>query len=185
MDRASTTNGEPVNLTMRLTGTGNLRMIEPPKLGSVPGLKILTPETKDDVRVENGAVRGTKTFRFPIIPQGDGRFEVPAVTIAYFDPESKSYRKLTAGPFAFAASGSSSAAPVAEASGLKVLGTDIDYIKPDATALDSLTMDPPWWPNAMMLFSLATSGSRWATGATASDSSPTAATRGRAAPPRS
>ena len=158
LDRATTTNGEPVNLTVRLTGTGNLRMIEPPKLAAVPGLKLLTPETKDDVRVESGAVRGTKTFRFPIIPQGDGKFEVPAVTIAYFDPGSKGYRKLSAGPFTFAASGSASSAPVAEASGLKVLGTDIDYIKPDATSLGAMSMDPPWWPNVLMLFSLAMIG---------------------------
>ena len=158
LDRASTTNGEPVNLTVRLTGTGNLRMIEPPKLGAVPGLKILTPETKDDVHVEDGSVRGTKTFRFPIIPQGDGKFEVPAVTVAYFDPETKGYKKLSAGPFSFAASGSASSTPVAEASGLKVLGTDIDYIKPDATSLGSMSMDPPWWPNVMMLLSLGTVG---------------------------
>ena len=158
LDRTTTTNGEPVNLTVRLTGTGNLRMIEPPKLGAVSGLKILTPETKDDVRVENGTVRGTKTFRFPIIPQGDGKFEVPAVAIAYFDPATRGYKRLSAGPFTFAASGSASAAPVSEASGLKVLGTDIDYIKPDVTSLAAASMDPPWWPNVMMLISLATVG---------------------------
>ena len=164
LDRTTTTNGEPVNLTVRLTGTGNLRMIEPPKLGTVPGLKILTPETKDDVHVEDGSVRGTKTFRFPIIPQGDGKFEVPAVAVAYFDPESKGYKKLSVGPFAFAASGSTNGAATGpsgfggEASGLKVLGTDIDYIKPDATSLGSMSMDPPWWPNVMMLLSLGTVG---------------------------
>jgi hypothetical protein len=158
LDRATATNGEPVNLTVRLSGSGNLRMIDPPKLPAVSGLKILTPETKDDVRVENGTVKGTKTFRFPIIPQGDGKFEVPAITVAYFDPETKGYKQLTAGPFAFSASGSSSSAPVAEASGMKVLGSDIDYIKPDVTSLDAIAMDPPWWPNVMMLLSLATVG---------------------------
>jgi hypothetical protein len=159
LDRTSTTNGEPVNLTVKLAGTGNLRMIDPPKLGAVSGLKILTPETKDDVHVEDGAVRGSKTFRFPVIPQGDGKFELPAVTVAYFDPESRGYKELSAGPFAFSASGSAtSGAPVAEASGLKVLGTDIDYIKPDATALDAMSMDPPWWPNVTMLLALASIG---------------------------
>ena len=158
LDHASTTNGEPVNLTVKLNGTGNLRMIEPPKVASVSGLKILTPETKDDVHVEDGSVRGGKTFRFPIIPQGDGKFEVPAIKVAYFDPESKGYKTLSAGPFTFSASGSATSAPVAEASGLKVLGTDIDYIKPDATALDALSMDPPWWPNVTMLLALASIG---------------------------
>jgi hypothetical protein len=148
-----------VNLTVKLTGSGNLRMIDPPKIPPVPGLKILTPETKDDVRVENGTVRGTKTFRFPIIPQGDGRFELTPVAIAFFDPSTKGYRKLTSGPLAFSASGSAtSSAPLTESSGLRVLGSDIGYIKPDVTSLASLPMDPPWWPNVLMLCSLATIG---------------------------
>ena len=159
LDHATTTNGEPVNVIVKLAGSGNLRMIEPPKMAPVPGLKILTPETKDDVRVENGTVRGTKTFRFPIIPQGDGRFTLPPVAIAYFDPSSKSYRTLTSEAFSFSASGSASSnAPLAEASGLKVLGSDIGYIKPDVASLASLPMDPPWWPNVLMLCSLATIG---------------------------
>jgi hypothetical protein len=158
LDRTTTTNGEPVNLTLRLSGSGNLKMIDPPSIPAISGLKILDPETKDDARVAGDVVRGTKTFRFPIIPQGDGRFEIAPITIAYFDPQARAYRKLTTGPIAFVASGSATSTPVAAATGLKVLGTDIDYIKPNVDALAPQPMDPPWWPNLMMLASLATVG---------------------------
>ena len=56
------------------------------------------------------------------------------IAIACFDPEDKSYRTLRAGPFEFSASGSATRLPLVEATGLKVLGTDINYIKPDAPA---------------------------------------------------
>src|SRR5206468_2669704 len=118
-------------------------------------LKILVPESKEDTRVEGAVVRGTRTFRYPILPQGDGKFAVGPVDLAYFDPKAHAYRTLHAGPFEFSASGSATSAPIAEASGLKVLGTDINYIKPDAASLGRVPMDPPWWPNLLYVFSLA------------------------------
>ncbi|HVP13912.1 MAG TPA: BatD family protein [Terriglobales bacterium] len=155
LDRSSTTNSEPVNLTLRVSGSGNLRMIEKPALPAVPGLRILDPEIKDDIRAGADGVHGTKTFRYPVIPQADGRYAIPVIRMAYFDPTSKSYRLLQAGPFECTASGSVASAPLAEASGLKVLGSDIEYIKADARGLEITPLDPPAWPNLLYLVSLA------------------------------
>ncbi|HEY6195130.1 MAG TPA: BatD family protein [Candidatus Eisenbacteria bacterium] len=159
LDRAATTNSEPVSLTIQLSGSGNIRMIDKPKLAPVDGLRILEPEVKDDAHASPDGVRGTKTFRFPIIPQGDGKYVVPPVAVAYFDPQDKAYHTLKAGPFEFAASGSAASAPLVEATGLKVLGTDIAYIKPDASALPVTPLAPPWWPSFLYLLSLGMVGS--------------------------
>ena len=158
IDRSSSNNGEPVNLVSKVSGSGNLHMVDPPALPPVSGLKILAPESKDDVRVEGDVVRGTRTFRYPILPQGDGKFSVGPVELAYFDPQARAYRTLTSGPFEFSASGAATAAPLAEASGLKVLGTDINYIKPDAAKLSRVPLEAPWWPNLLYVFSIATVG---------------------------
>jgi hypothetical protein len=74
--------------------------------------------------------------------------------VATFDPESKSYRMLRSEPFEFTASGSATSAPLSEASGLRVLGTDIAYIKPDAHALPVTPMAPPWWTGVFYVLSL-------------------------------
>jgi hypothetical protein len=159
LDRSSTSNGEPVNLVVRVSGSGNVRMIDKPRIEPVAGLRILPPETRDDARVSGDAVRGSRTFRFPMIPQRDGRFVVPAIALAYFDPRTKAYRTLHAGPFEFSASGSNVAAsPIAEASGLRVLGSDIGYIKPDLRSLDTQPLAPPAWPNLMYVVSLGVLG---------------------------
>jgi hypothetical protein len=159
LDRTATTNSEPLNLTVRVSGSGNIRMIGKPEIAPIAGLKILDPEAKDDARATADGVRGTKTFRFPIIPQSDGRYVIDPIAIAYFDPRGKAYHTLKAGPFEFSASGSATSAPLVEATGLKVLGTDISYIKPDASALRITPMDPPWWPNLLYLLSLGMVGS--------------------------
>lgn len=154
LDRTSTSNGEPINLTLRLSGTGNVRLIEKPAIPPVAGLRILDPEIKDDVHADADGVRGTRTFRYPIIPQADGRYSIPQIRIACFDPQAKSYRTLEAGPFACSATGSVQSAPLVEASGLKVLGTDINYIKADAAALAVTPFAPPRWPDLLYVLSL-------------------------------
>jgi hypothetical protein len=159
LDRQTTTNSEPLNLTVRISGSGNIRMIGKPEVPPIAGLKILDPEVKDDAHASADGVRGTKTFRFPIIPQSDGKYVIAPIAIAYFDPQAKAYRTLKAGPFEFSASGSATSAPLVEATGLKVLGTDIGYIKPDASALAVTPMSPPWWPNLLYLVSLGMVGS--------------------------
>jgi hypothetical protein len=156
LDRTSTSNSEPVNLIVKVSGSGNLRMIEKPAIVPIEGLKILEPEVQDDAHVSGDAVQGTKTFRFPIIPQSDGKYEIPPVAIAYFDPQAKAYRTIRSGALEFSASGSAASAPLAEASGLKVLGSDIDYIKPDAVSLAVTPMSPPWWPSLLYLLGLGT-----------------------------
>ncbi len=158
LDRATTSGSEPVNLTVRISGSGNVRLLEKPALPAVPGLRILDPEVKDDVRAGADGVRGTKTFRYPILPQADGRYVIAPIRIAYFDPQARAYRTLSAGPFEFSATGSMRDAPLVEATGLKVLGTDIRYIKADAAALAVTPLAGPWWPNLLYVASLALVG---------------------------
>jgi hypothetical protein len=154
LDRAATTNSEPINLTLTISGSGNVRMVGKPVIPAVPGLRILDPEIKEDVRAGPDGVQGTRTFRYPIIPQTDGKFVIPPIRIAYFDPRAKSYKTLTSGTYECSASGSIQSAPVVEATGLKVLGTDINYIKADAAGLVVTPIDPPGWPNLLYAVSL-------------------------------
>jgi hypothetical protein len=154
LDRTATTSSEPINLTLRVSGSGNVRMIGKPGIPAIPGLRILDPEIREDVRAGPDGVQGSRTFRYPIIPQADGKYVIPAVRIAWFDPQARAYRTMQAGPFECSASGTIRSAPVVEATGLKVLGTDIGYIKADAARLAVTAMEPPWWPNLLYAVSL-------------------------------
>jgi hypothetical protein len=154
LDRNSTSGSEPVNLMVRIGGSGNVRLIEKPVLPAVPGLRILDPEVKDEVRATADGVRGTKTFRYPILPQADGKYVIAPIRVACFDPQARAYRTLSAGPFEFSATGSTRNAPLVEATGLRVLGTDIRYIKADAPALAVAPLAAPWWPNLLYLLGL-------------------------------
>lgn len=144
LDRTSTTGSEPINLTIRVSGTGNIRLIEKPVIPAATGLKILDPEIKDQVQTSGDVIKGSKTFRYPVIPQADGKYVLPAIKMAYFDPGDKSYHTLQSKVLECTATGCTPSAPLVEATGLKVLGTDINYIKPDRAEIRPV-VKMPWW----------------------------------------
>lgn len=145
LDKNTATGNEPINLAVKITGKGNIRLIEKPLISPIPGLKIMDPEVKENIQVSGDIIRGSKTFNFPIIPQSDGKYVIPAVKMAYFDPGDKRYHTIQSQPFECTASGCSQNTPLVEATGLKVLGTDINYIKPDVTSFSNASFDiPPW-----------------------------------------
>lgn len=158
LDSAMITGSQPITLTVKVSGTGNVRLIEKPAMGPVPGLRILDPEVKESVQISGGTVRGTKTFSFPVLAQADGGYRIPAFRMGFFNPRTKSYYTAEAGPFECTASGCGRAAPLVEASGLKVLGTDIAHIKPDLTDVRTPSPAGPWVLLAMYGGSLAMIG---------------------------
>lgn len=144
LDRTSTSGSEPITLTIKISGTGNIRLIEKPVIPAITGLKILDPEIKDQVQASGDVIRGSKTFRYPVIPQADGKYVLPAIKMAYFDPGDKSYHTLQSKVLECTATGCTPNAPLVEATGLKVLGTDINYIKPDKTDIRPY-IPASWW----------------------------------------
>jgi hypothetical protein len=158
LDRDSSVNSEPINLVLRFSGQGNIRLIEKPRIPEIPGLRILDPEVKDGVNTTNEIVEGFKEFRYPIIPQADGQYLIPAVALAYFNPKTKVYETIRTGELKFTATRTSPSVAVSDASGLKILGVDINYIKPDAARLSPQSAGVPWWLWLFYPFSLAAIG---------------------------
>ncbi|MCL6465302.1 MAG: BatD family protein [candidate division WOR-3 bacterium] len=123
--------GEPVVLSLVITGTGNLGLIGAPTLPPITGLKVLSPETKDDFNYAGGRLNGTRRFEYPLLPLADGKFRIPEVEIGFFDPNTGSYytRKTPALEFVALGVPARSGEDYTTASGMRVLGTDIRHIK--------------------------------------------------------
>lgn len=125
------TDGEPVTLTVKVSGTGNIGLVGEPPAPSIPGVKVLSPETKGDVRTSSGRVSGSRTFAYPLIPQSDGKLAVPEMTMSFFNPKTGKYYTLRTPRLEFVATGAAGrSAPLPEqSSGVHSLGTDIRHIK--------------------------------------------------------
>ena len=127
----SSVGGEPITLSVKISGTGNIGLVGEPKLGAISGVKVLSPETKQDTRTSDGRIAGERTFNYPLIPTADGKSVIPEGSMSFFNPKTGSYYTQTTPRLEFVATGASSKTPLADAeSGVKMLGTDILHIKP-------------------------------------------------------
>ncbi len=130
LDRDSSTGGEPLNLTVGVSGTGNIKLVGTPAVPRLAGAKILDPETRDDISSRSGRLKGSREFVYPIIPQADGRFSIPTIEIGFFDPEREEYYTRETPRLEFTVSGAEAGERPAAQAGLRLVGTDIVHIKP-------------------------------------------------------
>lgn len=149
LDSDSSAGGEPVNLTIRVSGTGNIQLIGEPALPRVSAVKVLNPETRDKVSRAGGTVSGTREFIYPLIPQADGRHVIPGLELGFFDPKTGTYYTRATPRLEFTATGARPTGPATEERpGMRVLSSDIRHIKP-AAGLRPIPhgwrRSPPWW----------------------------------------
>jgi hypothetical protein len=140
----SSVGGEPLTLTVKVTGTGNIGLVGEPKLAPISGVKVLSPETKQIMRTSDGRVAGERTFSYPLIPSADGKFVIPEIAMGFFNPRTGSYYTQMTPRFEFVASGATGKTPLTETeSGVKTLGTDVQHIKLNFSQGSPLATRPP------------------------------------------
>lgn len=130
--------GDPVTLTMTVSGEGDLERVPPPRVSDLTGFKSYEATSST---AASGA-KGVKKFEQAIVPLSDGIKEIPRITFDCFDPAEKKYLTLNGGPMPIkvlpprdegAARVVSAAA--AEKKGVKLLERNIVFIKTAPGAL--------------------------------------------------
>ncbi len=119
--------GEPIQITVRLSGTGNLAMLEGPTI-EAPGIfEAYDPEVETSINSSGRQVRGSKTFTYLLVPRSNGTFEFSPIAFTYFNPTTEQYQTLRSDPMTVRVTGTATAALATSttASGLPV--DDIAY----------------------------------------------------------
>ena len=104
--------GDPLTLTVTISGEGNLEAISPPPVENSDSWETFTPTSEVDR--DNFTTHGSKTFVYTLIPRSPETRAVPAIAFSYFDPEKKEYVDLTVPPMPVTVTGNAAApAPAA------------------------------------------------------------------------
>jgi len=90
--------GTPVTLRLTVEGRGNVKDLVLPRPALPPSLKLYDPTTTDKVNTVRSRVQGRRAQEFLILPQQTGTFEIPAMELAYFDPDSGRYERSRTSP---------------------------------------------------------------------------------------
>ncbi len=86
---------ESASLLVEVSGKGNLKLIELPKIISPPGLEVYEPEHNEKINTSLNGLRGKINDRYAVVPQFKGKFKIPEVSFSYFDPKTEEYHTIT------------------------------------------------------------------------------------------
>jgi hypothetical protein len=90
LDAATARVGDPLVLTVRIEGTGNVRLFPRPGV-EVSWATVVAGNERVRVDTSGALVRGVKEFDFLLTPTRDGPVTLPVVRYGYFDPYRRSY----------------------------------------------------------------------------------------------
>jgi len=112
--------GDPVVLTIRLVGTGNVKLLPRPII-SVDWAAIALGDERVSMDTTAARVTGTKEFDWLLTPRRAGRLGVPPVRYPFFDPARRAYDVALTDSLAFdVASATLASADTASASRLPI-----------------------------------------------------------------
>ena len=94
-DRNQTQVGEPIMLSVEISGNGNFDRINGPTIPETADWRIYEPESNFQPRIAGSALLGTKRFDYVMIPKQAGTLEIPEMRFAYFEPGTQRYTQLS------------------------------------------------------------------------------------------
>ncbi len=84
---------ETLDLTVRLHGTGNLRIAGQPAWPELPDFEVYARTTEDSLDLEGEAPRGVRRIELSLLPRRQGRLTLPPLRYAIYTP-GVGYRRL-------------------------------------------------------------------------------------------
>lgn len=78
------------NLKITISGKGNLKLLEAPKLTLPESFESYEPKISENIS-NAGGVSGSKTYNYLIIPREPGEFTLNSLDFSYFDLDKKKY----------------------------------------------------------------------------------------------
>lgn len=140
VDRNELKANEAVTLTVSFSGAGNIELLSDPKIDFPNDFEVYEPKVRKNINHSAGGSSGKKTFEYVVIPRFGGQFELPPVTLSYFDPKGEKYVELKSDPIKLnvakgAANSEASVYNPANKEDVQIIGKDIRFIQTDNSNL--------------------------------------------------
>ena len=128
--------GDPITLTIDISGSGNFDSVQNPVLTSAKQFKVYAPQTREEKKA--------KRFEQVLIPLQETIQNIPEITFSFFNPQKEKYINLKQDAIPIVVGAADyQGGKIIESNGIKgaapthVLGTDIVYIKEEMGRIKS------------------------------------------------
>lgn len=95
LDKSELTTDDVATLKVVISGSGNLKLFTPPALRLPSGLDSYDPNIMDTIMGRTTTISGEKIAIYSIAPRNPGKYEIPPITLSYYDPSSNSYKSVS------------------------------------------------------------------------------------------
>lgn len=96
LSRTGIKSNEAVSLTVTVSGSGNVSMLEAPDVKFPPDFEVYDIKSSEKVAADGAS--GSKTFEFPFIPRSHGEFTIEPVEYSYYDVAKGKYTTIKTDP---------------------------------------------------------------------------------------
>lgn len=131
--------GDPLTVTVTLSGEGNIKAATAPVFDSVPGLRTFSAGSSEEVSTAGYKISGKKSFDQVFVPQRPGTYRIPPFTMSFLDPSTRRYRTLQTEPIEFNATGAATDFTIPSLrlsqDELSDLAADVRFIHTDGSGL--------------------------------------------------
>jgi len=131
-DKSKLKENDALTIKIEVSGTGNIKLLESPRLNFPPDFEAYDPKISSTIAATGNS--GNKIFEYLAIPRHPGKFRIPPVEFAYFNPATGSYKSLSSSELNIAVEKADESQPTNMVTGLsredlKYVGNDIRFIK--------------------------------------------------------
>jgi hypothetical protein len=85
---------ESLQAKVEVSGKGNLKLFQLPKLNLPSSLEVYDPEFTEKVSTRISGMQGRISDSYTVVPQFKGKYPIPSISFSYFDPKAKKYKTL-------------------------------------------------------------------------------------------
>ena len=132
LNKSETKANDPVSLRITVSGTGNLKLVKQPQIELPKDFDKYEPKVTDKTKLTSAGIEGSMIYDILIVPRHQGHYELPPVSLTYFDTTDKAYKTVTSEPLTLDVAKGSGPGAMSDYSGqqdLQQLSRDIRYIK--------------------------------------------------------
>ncbi|MEZ4855468.1 MAG: BatD family protein [Gelidibacter sp.] len=88
---------ESLQARVEVTGNGNLKLFQLPKLTLPSSLEVYEPEHSENVTTTLDGMQGGIADSYTIVPQFKGKYPIPNISFSYFDLKTETYKTISSG----------------------------------------------------------------------------------------
>ncbi|MCZ6594859.1 MAG: BatD family protein [Bacteroidetes bacterium] len=86
---------ESFELSVRVSGNGNLKLFDLPSVTLPSSLEVYEPTRADDIRTQHNGMTGAMIENYTVVSQFKGTYPIRPISFSYFNPKTETYSTLS------------------------------------------------------------------------------------------